>query len=62
MKILSIYIETDKLKKGIDCYADVDLDMEREDGKSIIIRVPLFAYELSGSAYANSLDCSKLGR
>jgi hypothetical protein len=47
MKILSIYIETEKLKKGLDCFADVDIDMERDDGKSIIIRVPLKPNEIS---------------
>ena len=68
MKILSIYIETEKLKKGIDCFADVDVDMERDDGKSIIIRVPLKPGEISSGMVkvkrlpTGGYDYSELGR
>jgi hypothetical protein len=69
MKVISCYIELDKLKSGTIpqfIYADVELDMDREDGKMMIVRIPLPPYDTyfkaKGRSYSQVSDLQQMTR
>ena len=67
MRVISTYIDLENLRLGRNAFADVEVDLQRDDGKLTIIRIELkpgdvWSYARGSSNYNNSNSYKELSK